>query len=73
MTRRYELSDGYIASENSINIEKSTITLYGSDGTKTCSSKINYQVLPIEDANIYDLGHDPFPSMVTYPAEPFNL
>lgn len=42
LTRRYELSDGYLASENSVSIEKSTITLYGTDGTKTCSSKINY-------------------------------
>jgi len=42
LTRRYELSDGYLASENSVQIEKSTITLYGTDGTKTCSCKINY-------------------------------
>ncbi|CAD8046367.1 unnamed protein product [Paramecium sonneborni] len=73
LTRRYELSDGYLASENSVSIEKSTITLYGTDGTKTCSSKINYQVLPIEDANVYDLGHDPFPTMITYPSQPFIL
>ncbi|CAD8142567.1 unnamed protein product [Paramecium octaurelia] len=73
LTRRYELSDGYLASENSVQIEKSTLTLYGTDGNKICSSKINYQVLAPDDANIYDLGHDPFPSMITYPAEPFLL
>ncbi|CAD8043970.1 unnamed protein product [Paramecium primaurelia] len=73
LTRRYELSDGYLASENSVQIEKSTITLYGTDGTKTCSCKINYQVLPVDDTNIYELGHDPFPNMITYPAEPFLL
>ncbi|CAD8135596.1 unnamed protein product [Paramecium octaurelia] len=73
LTRRYELSDGYLASENSVQIEKSTIKFYGTDGTKICSSEINYQVLPVEDANIYDLGHDPFPNMITYPAEPFLL
>ncbi|CAD8138370.1 unnamed protein product [Paramecium pentaurelia] len=73
ISRRYELSDGYLECQNTNLIEKNTLKLVANDGSSTCQSIINFQILQQENAKVLELGHNPFPSMITYPALPFSL
>ncbi|CAD8054095.1 unnamed protein product [Paramecium sonneborni] len=73
ISRRYELSDGYLECQNENLIQKNTLKLTATDGYQMCQTIINYQILQQENTQVLELGHNPFPSIITYPALPFNL
>ncbi|CAD8136573.1 unnamed protein product [Paramecium octaurelia] len=73
ISRRYELSDGYLECQNTNLIEKNTLKLVATDGNSICQSIINYQILTQDNTKVLELGHNPFPSMITFPALPFSL
>jgi len=43
------------------------------DLKEECKITVNYQIVKTDDTIIKSLNTDPFPGIMTYPADPFKL
>lgn len=72
MTQRFELGYARLVGKSSVSTGDGVATFKATDTDgRECTASLKFKFIEPGDTTVYDVDHDPFPEVVTYPADPF--